>query len=266
MRKFVIGGNWKMQVLGVDEAISIAKDIAEAIKDIPDEKVDIFIAPSYTALYSVGQAIKGTKLKLAAQNMYFRDKGAFTGEISPESLIDLGCEYVLLGHSERRRIFGEDNAYINQKVKKALEKGLKPVLCIGETAREKSEGRTEEVNKKQLEESLNDVSPEQMKSVIIAYEPVWAINNKFLNPDTEIKTATPEEAKNIHVFLRKCLIDLFGEKIAQIIPIQYGGSMKEANCEGLLNIEDIDGGLIGGASLSAEKFKPIIETAAKLFK
>ena len=265
MRKFVIGGNWKMQILKVDEAVSVAKAIAAAIDTISDEGVEVFIAPSYNALYSVGQAIKGTKLKLAGQNMYFRDKGAFTGEISTDSLLDAGCEYVLLGHSERRRIFGEDDAYINQKMKKALEKGLKPVLCLGETAKERADGNMEAVNKAQLEGSLADVLPEQMKNVVIAYEPVWAINNKFLNPDTEIITATPEQAEAAHKFIRKWLVDKFGNDIGNSIPIQYGGSMKEANADGLLAIADIDGGLIGGASLSAEKLKPIVEAAAKIY-
>ena len=150
-----------MQILDVEEAVSIATEISKAISGILTENVDVFIAPSFNALYSVGQAIKGTKLKLCGQNMYFREKGAFTGEISPDSLIDAGCEYVLLGHSERRRIFGESDAVINQKVKKALEKGLKPVLCIGETAKEKENGQTETVIQTQIEESLADIPREQ---------------------------------------------------------------------------------------------------------
>ena len=266
MRKFVIGGNWKMQILKVEEAVSIATEIAKEINDILTENVEVFIAPSFNALYSVGKAIKGTKLKLAGQNMYFRDKGAFTGEISADSLLDAGCEYVILGHSERRRIFGESDAVINQKVKKALEKGLKPVLCIGETAKEKEQGNTESVLRTQIEGSLADIPPEQLDQIVIAYEPVWAINNKFLNPDSEIKTATPEEAEKNHNFIRNLLKTTFGEEIAFKIPIQYGGSMKAANCEGLLKILDINGGLIGGASLSAEKFKPIIEAAVKFGK
>ncbi len=265
MRKFKIFGNWKMQILNVEEAVSIATEIAKALDDLNTENVEVCIAPSFNALFSVGQAIKGTKLKLCGQNMYFRDKGAFTGEISPDSLLDAGCEYVLLGHSERRRIFGESDAVINQKVKKALEKGLKPVLCIGETAKEKENGQTETVIKTQIENSLADVPQEQLNQITIAYEPVWAINNKFLNPDSEIKTATPEEAEKIHVFIRKLLVNKFGD-IGKKILIQYGGSMKASNCEGLLNIAEINGGLIGGASLSAEKFKPIIEAAVKLGK
>jgi triosephosphate isomerase (TIM) len=266
MRKFVVGGNWKMQIAKVEEAVAVAKEIAEAIETLDLGNVDVFIAPSYNALYSVGQAIKGTKLKLAGQNMYFRDQGAFTGEIPAEALLDAGCEYVLLGHSERRRIFGESDAYINQKVKKALEKGLKPVLCIGETAKERTEGRMEAVNIAQLESSLEDVSAEQMKQIVIAYEPVWAINNKFLNPDSEIKTATPDEAETAHRIVRKWLIEKYGVEIGTDIPIEYGGSMKAANCDALLAIDVINGGLIGGASLSAKDFKPIVESAVKLSK
>ncbi|MHA1648073.1 MAG: triose-phosphate isomerase [Promethearchaeota archaeon] len=265
MRKFKIFGNWKMQILNVEEAVSIATEIAKALDDLNTENVEVCIAPSFNALYSVGQAIKGTKLKLAGQNMYFRDKGAFTGEISPDSLINAGCEYVILGHSERRRIFGESDAVINQKVKKAFEKGLKPVLCLGETAKEKEEGKTELILQAQLENSLADVPIEQLNQLTIAYEPVWAINNKFLNPNSEIKTATPEEAEKNHVFIRKLLINKYGDA-GKNIPIQYGGSMKASNCEGLLNIEEINGGLIGGASLSADKLKPIIEAAVKLGK
>lgn len=266
MRKFVIGGNWKLQLLTVKENVAVATEICEAIKDLPLENVEVFIAPSFHALHAVGQAIKGSKLKLAGQNMYFRDKGAFTGEISVDSLLDVGCEYVLLGHSERRRIFDETSSGINQKVKKALEKGLKPVLCIGETAKERMEGNFEKVNQTQLEESLADITGEEMTQVVIAYEPVWAINNKFLNPDTEITTATPEQAIAAHNFIRNWLITTYGNEIGEHIPIQYGGSMKEANCEGLLSILNINGGLIGGASLSAAKFKPIIEMAVKIAK
>ena len=254
-----------MQILNVEEAVSIATEIAKALENLNTENVEVCIAPSFNALYSVGQAIQGTKLRLAGQNMYFRDKGAFTGEISPDSLINAGCEYVLLGHSERRRIFGESDAVINQKVKKALEKGLKPVLCLGETAKEKEEGKTELILKTQLENSLVDVPTEQLSQITIAYEPVWAIDNKFLNPDSEIKTATPEEAEKNHVFIRKLLINKYGDE-GKKIQIQYGGSMNASNCESLLNIAEINGGLIGGASLSAEIFKPIIESAIKLGK
>lgn len=261
MLKNVIGGNWKMQITTVKDSITIAKEIKNALEEIPSENVDVFIAPCYNALYQVGQEIKGSKLKLAAQNMYFRENGAFTGEISIESLLEAGCEYVILGHSERRRIFGEGNNLINQKVKKALEHNIKPVLCIGETAKEKAQGLTEQINQQQLDESLADIPPEQMHKVVIAYEPVWAINNKYLNPDTEIKTATPDEAESVHNFIRKWLVAKFGKDIGNNIALQYGGSMKAANCNGLLSISNINGGLIGSASLSADLLLPIIKSA-----
>ncbi|MHA1776334.1 MAG: triose-phosphate isomerase [Promethearchaeia archaeon] len=264
MNRFVLGGNWKMQIVEVESAVKIAKELSFALDDLNLKNVEVFIAPSYTALYAVGQAIKGTKLKLAGQNMYFRDKGAFTGEISPDSLLNAGCEYVILGHSERRRIFGETNAQINQKMKKALEKGLKPVLCIGETAQERMDGKMEEVNRIQLEESLADIAPEQLSQIVIAYEPVWAINNPFLNPNVEIKTATPAQAEDAHNFIRSWLNKKFGEEYAKNIPLQYGGSMKPANCKGLLELQNINGGLIGGASLSAEYFIPIVKSAIEL--
>ncbi|MFX1538226.1 MAG: triose-phosphate isomerase family protein, partial [Promethearchaeota archaeon] len=167
-RKYVIGGNWKMQITTVEESVKIAKEIAEAIDKLDNiDKVDVFVAPSYNALYSVGKAIKGTKLKLSSQNVYSHEKGAFTGEISIDSVIEAGCEYVILGHSERRRIFGETDDFINSKVLKTLEKGLKVVLCIGETAKEREEGKTADVNRAQLAGSLKNVSDEQLTNVII---------------------------------------------------------------------------------------------------
>jgi triosephosphate isomerase len=266
MRKFVIGGNWKMQITSVKESVKVAKDISKAIESESIQNVDVYIAPCYNALYSVGKAIKGTNLKLAAQNVHYHEKGAFTGEISINSLIEAGCEYVLIGHSERRRIFNETDALINKKVLIALEKGLKVVLCIGETAKEREQGRTAEVNKEQLAGSLKDVTTDQLSNVIIAYEPVWAINNKFLNPGIEIKAATPNQAKEAHNMVREWFKDKFGSEVANKIQITYGGSMKPSNCDELLNIEDIDGGLIGGASLKVETFLPIIKSAVKQFK
>lgn len=262
--KYVIGGNWKMQVLNQDDAVKRAKGIAKAIKKIPEGQVEVFIAPSFTHLPSVGKAIRGSNLKLAAQNMHYMEQGAFTGEISPDSLLDAGCKYVILGHSERRRIFGESDDIINKKVKLALEKGLNVVLCIGETAKERQDGRVKDVNQEQLAGSLQDITAEQMKSVVIAYEPVWAINNPYLNPGIEIKTATPDEAKEAHKLVREWLVEKYGTDIGTNVPIQYGGSMKPDNAEGLLQIQDINGGLVGGASLSANDFGPIIQAAQKL--
>ncbi|MHA1977570.1 MAG: triose-phosphate isomerase [Candidatus Hodarchaeales archaeon] len=261
MRRFVVGGNWKMQVTSTNEAVRIADDIAQGLSTL--SSVDVFIAPSFTELYSVSKAIKDTHLKLAGQNMYFHDKGAFTGQISVLSLQDL-CQYVILGHSEPRRIFGETDEFIRQKLLKALEKGLKPVLCLGETAKEREEGNTKAVLHRQLIGSLKELDVKRMTEIVIAYEPVWAINNKFLNPDTEIRPATPEEANGAHTLIRDWIKNEFGVNTAEEISIIYGGSMNAQNAKELLHLDQIDGGLIGGASLSAEKFLPIIRAAAQI--
>ncbi|UCG04528.1 MAG: triose-phosphate isomerase [Candidatus Heimdallarchaeota archaeon] len=253
-----------MQISQVEEAVRITENIANAIKNI--SMVDVFIAPSFNALYSVGKSISNTNLKLASQNIHYLEQGAFTGETSILSCINAGCEYVILGHSERRRIFGETGENINQKVLKTLEKGLKAVLCIGETAKERAEGRVKEVNQSQLAGSLKGVSQTQIEKIIIAYEPVWAINNKFLNPDIEIKPATPHQASEAHAMVRDWFRQEYGDSIANSIQIIYGGSMNQKNAEELLKIDDIDGGLIGGASLTAKTFLPIIRSAEKLSK
>ncbi len=262
MRRFVIGGNWKMSIPHVKDAERIAKNIANAIGSI--SSVETFIAPSFNALHTIGQVLAKTKVKLAGQNVHFHEKGAFTGETSILSLIDAGCEYVILGHSERRRIFGETNEIINLKVLKTIEKGLRPVLCIGETAKERAEDRVMEINQNQLAESLKNVSEKQLQEVIIAYEPVWAINNKFLNPDVEIKPATPQQASEAHEIVRDWIRKHYSNAAAENTLIIYGGSMKESNAAKLLAIDDIDGGLVGGASLRADTFVPIIRLAEQL--
>lgn len=262
MRRFVIGGNWKMQITQKSDATVIAREISNALENI--SSVDVFIAPSFMSLYAVGENIKSTNLKLASQNIHYHEQGAFTGENSIVSCLEAGCEYIILGHSERRRIFRETDEIINLKVIKTIEKGLKPVLCIGETAKERTEGSVTEVNQKQLAGSLRGVSEKQLQSVIIAYEPVWAINNKFLNPDVEIRPATPKQASEAHIIVREWIKQHYSNKAAEKIRIIYGGSMKKNNADELLALEDIDGGLIGGASLSADTFVPIIRSAEQL--
>lgn len=262
MRRFVIGGNWKMQITQKSDATIIAREISNALDNT--SSVDVFIAPSFMSLYAVGETIKNTNLKLATQNIHFHEQGAFTGETSILSCLEAGCEYIILGHSERRRIFREADEIINLKVIKTLEKGLKPVLCIGETAKERSEGRVTEVNQNQLAGSLKGVSEKQLQSVIVAYEPVWAINNKFLNPDVEIRPATPKQASEAHIIVREWIKQHYSSTAAEKIRIIYGGSMKKNNADELLALEDIDGGLIGGASLSADTFVPIIRSAEQL--
>lgn len=263
MSKFVIGGNWKMQ-MGIKNSIDTAKSMVDALIGI--NNVDIFIAPSFTSLTDLKSIFSQSNIKLAAQNMCEYDIGAFTGEIASEWLVELECTYVILGHSERRRIFGETNESINNKVKRALKLGLKPVLCIGETAKERADGKKFEVNEFQLENSLKDISVEQMKSVVIAYEPVWAINSKGLNPVGEIRAATPAEAEEMHKFVRNWLIKKYGNTVGVEIPIQYGGSVSASNCGELFKIKDINGALVGGASLKPADFKIIVETASKIVK
>ncbi|MHA1339954.1 MAG: triose-phosphate isomerase [Promethearchaeota archaeon] len=258
--KFIIGGNWKMQ-MSPNKSINIAKKMVSALENISN--VEIFIAPSFTSLRDLSDIFKGSNIKLAAQNMCEFDEGAYTGEIAGKWLTELGCIYVILGHSERRRIFKESNERINKKVLKALEIGLKPVLCIGETAEERNIGKKFKVNSEQLEISLKDVPLEKLSQIVIAYEPVWAINNRALNPTGEIRSATPDEAKEMHEFIRKWLVEKYGD-IGKSIPIQYGGSVKPENCEELFKIADINGGLVGTASLSAEKFQKIAQTASNL--
>lgn len=253
-----------MQIPIVDDAVRIAQTIANNLEYSP--AVEIFISPSINALYSVAQALKHTNLKLAGQNIYFREQGAFTGQTSILSLIDAGCQYCILGHSEPRRIFGEEDKEINLKVHKTLEKGLQPVLCVGETAKERSEGKTEEVIHSQLSGSLRGVEENQIRDIIIAYEPVWAIDNKFLNPNTEIKPATPNQAKEAHKLIRTWLSKNYGTQNANEISIIYGGSLKPSNVVDLFSIEEINGGLIGGASLSIDTFLPIIKAAIQIAK
>lgn len=249
-----------MQIPKITDSISTANEIAIELKKY---NVEVFISPSYNSLYPVSENIKGSSLKLAAQNMAAKETGAFTGEISVLSLLESNVEYVLLGHSERRRIFNESNELINEKIHLALEHGLKVVLCIGETGKERSDGLMKTVNEDQLANSLRDVATDQMKNLIIAYEPVWAINSPHLNPGIEIRPATIEEANDSHAVVRNWLQDNYGS-IANSVRIQYGGSMKASNAEELLSQPDIDGGLIGGASLKAETLIPIIKFADTL--
>lgn len=249
-----------MQIPQISDSISTATTIANELQKYD---VEVFISPSYNSLFSVSEKIKGTSLKLAAQNMAAKETGAFTGEISILSLLESNVEYVLLGHSERRRIFAESNELINEKVHLALKHGLKVVLCIGETAKERSDGLMKTVNEEQLENSLKNVTTDQMNNIIIAYEPVWAINSPFLNPGIEIRPATIEEANDSHAVVRNWLQDSYGS-IANSVRIQYGGSMKASNAEELLSQPDIDGGLIGGASLKAETLMPIVQFANSL--
>lgn len=245
MRQYFIAGNWKMHKT-VPEAQALAQELVKNLKDGPNKYM---IAPSFTALDAVSKIVKGTNILLGAQNMSTDEQGAHTGEVSVLQLKDLGVQVVILGHSERRHIYKEDDAMINKKVKLALAHGLEVILCIGELLEEREAGKAEAVCEEQTRKGLEGVSAEQLKKVTIAYEPVWAIGTG--------KVATPEDAEAIHAYVRKIIADMYGKDAADKIIIQYGGSMKAENCEGLLAKPDIDGGLIGGAALKAETFTPI---------
>ncbi len=247
MRKYLMAGNWKMNMVP-SEAAKFAKTLVDSIKSI-DKDVEVMIAPPFVCLPAVKEVIKGSVIKLGAQNMNDNEKGAFTGEVSADMLLDIGVEYVILGHSERRQIYKETDALINKKIKFALAKGLKPVFCIGELLEERESGKTNEVVKTQVVGGLKDVSAEELKKVVIAYEPVWAIGTG--------KTATPEMAEETHVAIRNILADLYGKAAADGVTIQYGGSVSDANVDSLMAKSNIDGALVGGASLKTDSFTRI---------
>jgi len=250
MRKTIVAGNWKMNKTN-SEAVSMLKELASLVADVKD--VEVVIGAPFTALSDAVEATKGSNVKIAAQNMHWEDNGAFTGEISPVMLKDLGVEYVILGHSERREYFGETNEIINKKVKAALVKGLKPILCIGEKLEERESGNMEKVVEDHIRGGLAGLTKEDMANVVIAYEPVWAIGTGV--------TASPEQADDAHKFARGVIADIFDAEVAGNITIQYGGSMKPGNAKDLISKDNIDGGLVGGASLKAEDFSGIIKSA-----
>lgn len=252
MRKMIIAGNWKM-----NKTVKETKEMLARLKELTSgiEGVEIVIGAPFTALESAVNTVKGSNIKIAAQNMYPKASGAYTGEISPEMLKEVGVEYVILGHSERREYFKESNEFINEKVKCALINGLTPILCIGEKLEERESGKTAEVNEKQVREGLAGLTAEEAKKVVVAYEPVWAIGTG--------KTATPEMAEETHKEIREVLVSMFGKEAAEEMTIQYGGSMNAKNAAELLAQENIDGGLVGGASLEADTFIQVIKAGVR---
>ncbi len=245
MRKYFIAGNWKMHKT-VNEATALATELVAELKGGPNKYM---IAPTFTSLDAVSKIVKGTNILLGAQNMSTDEQGAHTGEVSPLQLKDLGVQVVILGHSERRHTYKEDDTMINKKVKLALSHGFEVILCVGELLEEREAGKAEAVCEEQTRKGLAGVSADELKKVTIAYEPVWAIGTG--------KTATPEDADAIHAFIRKVITSMYSASAAEQMIIQYGGSMNAGNAEALLAKENIDGGLIGGAALKAETFKPI---------
>ncbi len=247
MRKPLIAGNWKLNKT-LAEAEALTRDLVQELAEVGD--TEIIIAPVFTALSRVAELCEGSPLKLAAQNCYPQETGAFTGEVSPLMLKDVGCSAVIVGHSERRQLLGESDALINQKVKKTLETGLTAILCIGETLDERDSGAMLEVLTTQVTGGLAGLSSSQMKQVVIAYEPVWAIGTG--------QTASDEQAQEAHSFIRGLVQGIFDPQTAAACRILYGGSVKPDNVDGLMAQDDIDGALVGGASLKAEDFCRIV--------
>jgi triosephosphate isomerase len=250
MRKKVIAGNWKMNY-NLHQSINFIESLkSEILKK--ERNCDIIICPNYIALSEAYRIIVNTPIKLGAQNIYFEENGAFTGETSADMVKSAGCEYVILGHSERRTIFNESDEIINLKIKQALKHRLKPIFCVGETLDEREKNLTKSVVKYQIENGLKNINYDEILNIIIAYEPVWAIGTG--------KNATPEQAEEVHYFIRDLIKEKYSSDISDKIIIQYGGSVKPENSRDLLSQENIDGALVGGACLKVDTFIQIIES------
>jgi triosephosphate isomerase len=255
MRRKFIAGNWKMHLTRA-ESVALAQGVAAKCTSL--KNIDVAVCPTFTNLDVVRGALAGTNVGVGAQNMCAESKGAFTGEICPAMLLDVGCTYVILGHSERRTLFHETDADVNKKLHAAMAAGLIPIVCVGEQLSEREAGQTKAVVTKQFEGSFAGVSPEQMAKIVIAYEPVWAIGTG--------KVATPEQAQEVHADLRKLIASRYNSQIADQVRIQYGGSVKADNAKSLLGQPDIDGALVGGASLKADDFVGILVAASEVSK
>ena len=251
MRRMLVAGNWKMNTLR-ESAVALASSLAAAVP-ATRAAVDVLVCPPFPYLTMVGEAIADSGVTLGAQNAYFEPPGAFTGETAVEMLLDVGCRYVILGHSERRHVLGETDALIGRKVSAAVAGELDVILCVGELLSEREAGQTRATLDRQLEGGLSAVNAQQMSRVAIAYEPVWAIGTGV--------TASPEQAESVHAHLRKRLIERYNADVGETTRILYGGSVKPDNAVSLLELPNVDGALVGGASLKAELFVPIIEAA-----
>lgn len=246
MRKKVIAGNWKMNMLP-NEAIKFIEDLTPLVKDTENE---VILCVPYTDLFYALLTAQGTNIKIGAQNMHFEESGAYTGEVSAKMLKSINVEYVIIGHSERRQYFNETDETVNKKIRAAFANELKPIVCVGETLEEREAGKTAEIITKQTELALEGLTNEQVESTIIAYEPIWAIGTG--------KTATSEDANNSVKEIRNKIAEIYGQETASRVIIQYGGSVKSSNAKELFEMSDIDGGLVGGASLKAEEFSKIV--------
>ena len=246
MRRKVIAGNWKMNMLP-NEAINFIQQLEPLVKDTKNE---VILCVPFTDLFYALLHVQGTNIKIGAQNMHWEEKGAFTGEVSAQMLKSIGTEYVIIGHSERRQYFAETDETVNKKVKSALAVGLKPIVCVGETLEQRENGKTESIVTNQIEKALEGIESKNLENIIIAYEPIWAIGTG--------KTATKEEANETIAQIRKKISELYGQNEADGVIIQYGGSVKSSNAKELFEMSDIDGGLVGGASLKADEFAKIV--------
>ncbi|MGA6925980.1 MAG: triose-phosphate isomerase [Desulfosarcina sp.] len=246
-RKPLIAGNWKMHKTG-SQAVQAASALKRLVETASD--VEVMIAPTFTALFPVAQALKESTIALGAQNLHWEAQGAFTGEISADMLVDAGCSHVIIGHSERRQLFGETDSSVNRKIRSAVSKALVPVFCIGETEAQRDAGETFSVLDKQVRDGLKDFVSDDLNGLVVAYEPVWAIGTG--------KTATREQAQEAHQFIRGLIEKLFGESFAGSVRILYGGSVKPDNVRALMEMADVDGALVGGASLDPETFSKLV--------
>ncbi len=246
-RKPLLAGNWKMYKT-IPEALELVNGLKASLAGVVDR--EILVCPAFVSLYAVAQAVKGSSIELGAQNIFWEAKGAYTGEIAPAMLVDAGCKYVIIGHSERRQYFGESDETVNKKMLAAFRSGLTPIVCVGETLDEREKGVTFKIIERQIRNGMAGLDAEQAKTVVIAYEPVWAIGTG--------KTATPAQAQEVHAFIRKLFSRMYGETASGSIRILYGGSVKPDNVSELMKQEDIDGGLVGGASLEIESFTKLV--------
>jgi triosephosphate isomerase len=253
VKPMLMAGNWKMHKL-TGEARKLAADLKVFLPDI-DQPMRVLLCPPFTALAEVAEIVEGSVISLGAQNMHWAKRGAFTGELSADMLKDVGCEYVIIGHSERRHIFGETDKDVNKKVKAALDAGLKPIVCVGEKEKEREDGKTEAVVTRQVQKGLDGLALKQMASVVIAYEPVWAIGTG--------KNATPAQAQKVHAFIRKLISQQFDQSTASSLLILYGGSVTPDNALKLMSQRDISGALVGGASLDAYTFERIVRAGVE---
>ena len=247
MRRKVIAGNWKMNMLP-NEAIDFIQELTPLVKDTKNEVV---LCVPYTDLFYALLHVQDTNIKIGAQNMHWEEKGAYTGEVSAPMLKSIGVEYVIIGHSERRQYFAETDETVNKKIKSALAHGLKPIVCVGETLEQREAGKTEKVVTNQIAKAFEGINASDLEKIIVAYEPIWAIGTG--------KTATKEEANTTIMQIRKKIAEIYGQNEAEGVIIQYGGSVKSSNAKELFEMSDIDGGLVGGASLKAEEFSKIVK-------